>query len=373
MSSLVRQMIRPIRVGLHHKSSIIFQQIQPFPVQGLISILPLHTSAVVERARQSTRLRKRKVYMDNKKKKEERLRKNPPPIPHKVQLMLKAKGFGSKPIDWRARDEKPFPFDDTWDEQWFTWRRLSVPEALSCLREHYHPTQLDNPNGIVLARIEIDMSASRKEKYIEAFTKMVPLYNAFERGVSEKMILAFAKNEESLDAARNAGATKVGGLDLIEDISKGKVEVIDYDYFLAHDDISLELRPLLGVLREKFPKKTLGTIGTDLEKMVKTFKNGQLVEVKKPKSTLGYNDDPAFGYCEAQVGRLGMPDDQIFENFTNILESLRESAPKRSGGFITRVQFYMDGYLKSKFSVHHDLIDDAKYKAQIKNLNAVNQ
>lgn len=49
---------------------------------------------------------------------------------------------------------------------------------------------------------------------------MVPLYNAFERGVSEKMILAFAKNEESLDAARNAGATKVGGLDLIEDISK---------------------------------------------------------------------------------------------------------------------------------------------------------
>lgn len=57
-------------------------------------------------------------------------------------------------------------------------------------------------------------------RYIEAFTKMVPLYNAFERGVSEKMILAFAKNEESLDAARNAGATKVGGLDLIEDISK---------------------------------------------------------------------------------------------------------------------------------------------------------
>ena len=129
---------------------------------------------------------------------------------------------------------------------------------------------------------------------------------------------------------------------------------------------------MLGVLREKFPKKLLGTIGSDLEKMVKTFKNGQLVEVKKPKTTLGYNDDPAFGYCEVQVGRLGMPDDQIFENFTNILESLRESAPKRSGEFITRVQFYMDGYLKSKFSVHHDLIDDTKYKTHIKTLDARN-
>ena len=55
---------------------------------------------------------------------------------------------------------------------------------------------------------------------------MVPLYNAFERGVSEKMILAFAKNEESLDAARNAGATKVGGLDLIEDISKVRSKIL---------------------------------------------------------------------------------------------------------------------------------------------------
>ena len=49
---------------------------------------------------------------------------------------------------------------------------------------------------------------------------MVPLYHAFERGVSEKLILVFAKNEASLDAARKAGAEMVGGVDLIEDIAK---------------------------------------------------------------------------------------------------------------------------------------------------------
>jgi hypothetical protein len=54
----------------------------------------LHTSAIVERARQSTRIRKRKVAVENKKKKEERLRKNPPPLPKKIQLMLIAKGLG---------------------------------------------------------------------------------------------------------------------------------------------------------------------------------------------------------------------------------------------------------------------------------------
>ena len=47
---------------------------------------PLHTSDVVERARQSTRIRKKKINDANKKKKEERLRKNPPPIPKKVIL-----------------------------------------------------------------------------------------------------------------------------------------------------------------------------------------------------------------------------------------------------------------------------------------------
>ena len=58
----------------------------------IFSAVSLHTSATVERARQSTRIRKRKVYLANKKKKEERLRKNPPPLPKKIQLMLKAKG-----------------------------------------------------------------------------------------------------------------------------------------------------------------------------------------------------------------------------------------------------------------------------------------
>ena len=67
----------------------------------------------------------------------------------------------------------------------------------------------------------------------------------------------------------------------------------------------------MSSFRDKFPKKQSGTVGTDVSKMVKTFTNGQMVDVKKPKSTLGYNDDPSFGYSEAMVGRLGMPDPEI--------------------------------------------------------------
>jgi len=300
--------------------------------------------------------------MENKKKKEERLRKNPPPIPYKVQLMLRSKGFGSKPLEWRALDTRPFPTDDVWSEKDFTWKRLSVEEALECLREHYHPTMLNNPSGIVWARVEFNMSGAKKDRYMEPFSKMVPLYHPFERGVAEKTIMVFAKNEEALQVARDAGVERAGGLDLVDDIAKGKVEVIDYDHFLAHDDISLELKPLLGILREKFPKKTNGTVGTDIEKLVKTFTNGQLVDVKKPKTTLGYKDDPSFGYCQAMVGRLDMPAAEIEVNLSTLLASVKEAAPRKSSDFITRVEFYMDGYLKSKFSLHHELIGDKLFK-----------
>ena len=57
---------------------------------NLAPMCALHTSEVVERARQSTRIRKKKINDANKKKKEERLRKNPPPIPKKVGFVAGA-------------------------------------------------------------------------------------------------------------------------------------------------------------------------------------------------------------------------------------------------------------------------------------------
>ena len=52
---------------------------------------------------------------------------------------------------------------------------------------------------------------------------------------------------------------------------------------------------------------------------------------------------------------------------TTILETLKEGAPKRSsGGFVTRCELYIEGPLKCKFSVHHDLVDDEKYRNYVK-------
>ena len=272
---------------------------------------PLHTSALLERARQSTRIKKRKQNLANKKKKEERLRKNPPPLPKKVQLMLKAKGLSAKPKPWRQLDLRPFPSDSAWSERHHSWARLDVSEALDCLREHAHPSLLDLPNSLVWAKLEFNMANVKKDKYIESFTKMVPIYHPYERGVAEKHILVFCKTQEEIKLAEDAGAKKAGGSDLVLDILKGKTDVSDFDHFLATEEMALELKPLLGILRDKFPKKNLGNVSNDIEKLIKTFSHGMLINVKKPARTLGYEEDPSYAVADVTLGRLNQQDSEI--------------------------------------------------------------
>ena len=45
-------------------------------------------------------------------------------------------------------------------------------------------------------------------RYLEPFNKMVPIFHPFERGVAEKVILAFAQDPEAQKAAREAGAAR---------------------------------------------------------------------------------------------------------------------------------------------------------------------
>jgi len=302
----------------------------------------------------------------NKKKKEERLRKNPPPLPQKVVLMLKSKGLSGKPIPWRKVDEKPFPVDQVWSELQFTWNRLEVEDALEALREHYDPTMLNQPDAIVWAKVEFNMAAAKQDKFIDEFSKMVPIYHPFESGLAAKQILVFVEDPEVQKAALDAGASKAGGMDMIEEIAKGRLDVAEFDYFLAHDDLVKSLKPLVGVLREKFPKKMDGTVGTNLEKMVKTFSHGILTTVKKPKKTLGYEDDASYGYCEMAVGRLSMESRLVSENLTTLLETVAEKRPTSKKEFITKCQLYVDGPFNNKYAVIHDLVEDVKYRKHIR-------
>ena len=116
--------------------------------------------------------------MANRKKREERLRKNPPPLPYKVQLMLKAKrllgpwrklrpGTGKKTVYNYAKstvrsakeqlfsrlaDESvlEFPVDNVYFTHDFCYRRYTLEEAVNELRAHYEVRS----NGITCTGLE---------------------------------------------------------------------------------------------------------------------------------------------------------------------------------------------------------------------------
>ena len=54
----------------------------------------------------------------------QRLRKNPPPIPYKVELMLKSKGLWGPPKPLREPDtDLPFPQDDVYFADDYAYKR----------------------------------------------------------------------------------------------------------------------------------------------------------------------------------------------------------------------------------------------------------
>jgi len=96
--------------------------------------------------------------------------------------------------------------------------------------------------------------------------------------------------------------------------------------------------------------------------------------VVKAKPTLGYVDDPTYGSCQVQVGRLNMPDVEVLGNITTLLQTMKENEPRRtSGGFVTRCELYVEGLLDKKFSICHDLVDDFKWKEFVKSRDIAGQ
>ena len=91
-----------------------------------------------------------------------------------------------------------------------------------------------------------------------------------------------------------------------------------------------------------FLHKTIleGTVGTDVPLLVSTWCRGMDVTVKKVKPSLGYVEEPDYGFCEASIGKLDMDVDKLEANLTALLYALHEQRPMKRRDkdetFITR-------------------------------------
>lgn len=58
----------------------------------------------------------------------------------------------------------------------------------------------------------------------------------------------------------------------------------------------VHMKPLIGILREKVPQKKNGTVGADIKKMVRTFRTGIEVQVKKLTPSIFVAKQPDYGW-----------------------------------------------------------------------------
>lgn len=129
------------------------------------------------------------------------------------------------------------------------------------------------PNAPIFAHIELNMQGEKTTRFVENFQRMAMIQHKFDHG-EERKIIAFAKGQELLQAASQAGATLVGGPELVKDLQSGDIVASEYQYMVAHPNILPDLVPVRGLLKRKFPNPKNGSLGVDLAAMVQKFMNG---------------------------------------------------------------------------------------------------
>ncbi|KAH8316020.1 hypothetical protein KR074_007630 [Drosophila pseudoananassae] len=284
------------------------------------TIRRLHLSAVNEAARKGTRekARKKKVKVEVKKVGF---------IPHNQRN----KKINVKRADKHVDDSwKQVPKDDCYVGRYYRWPVYSVAEAIQCHRETHHPSMYNVPNAPLNVDIELNMQGEKATRFVDNFQRMAMIPHKFEHG-EERKIIVFTKGNNEIVEARDAGASLVGGVELIKDITNGELLLSDYQYIIAHPNILPELVALRGLMKRKFPNPKSETLGVNLAEMIIKFSNGISYSAAKDE----YQQN--FGLITASVGTLDMDEQKLEENIKFLLQDVNAMRPKREGRFITRV------------------------------------
>lgn len=132
-------------------------------------------------------------------------------------------------------------------------------------------------------------------------------------------VLVFAAGERA-DAARAAGADIVGSDELIDEVSKGR---LDYDAVVATPDLMGKVGRLGKVLgpRGLMPNPKTGTVTTDVAKAVTDIKGGKIEFRVDKHSNLHFI-----------IGKASFTETQLAENYQAAYEEVMRAKPSSSKG-----------------------------------------
>ena len=143
---------------------------------------------------------------------------------------------------------------------------------------------------------------------------------ALPSGTGRTLRVAVFAAGEAADAARAAGADKVGADDLAAEVEAGQM---DFDLAIA----TPEMMPLVGRLgrtlgpRGLMPNPKTGTVTQDVGKAVEEFKGGK-VEYRTDR----------YGNVHVRLGKASFDDAKLEANFRAVLDEIQRAKPASAKG-----------------------------------------
>ena len=138
-----------------------------------------------------------------------------------------------------------------------------------------------------------------------------------------------AFTDGSIEEAKAAGASLAGGVELIDDIAKGNVD-IDFEVCVATPTMMRHLGKIARVLWPKglMPNPKAGTVSPDLTTAIKEIAAGKF-EFKNDKQ----------GNVHSIFGKLGFGKEKLIENLNYFINLVNEIKPSGAKGIYMNAAF----------------------------------
>jgi large subunit ribosomal protein L1 len=194
-------------------------------------------------------------------------------------------------------------------------QHYSLDEAISLLKK----TSNAKFNETIDIAINLGIDAKKSDQNVRG-SMVLP------NGTGKTLrVIVFAQSEQ-VDAAKNAGADKVGFEDLAEEIKSGFSE---FDVVIATPDTMRIVGQLGKILGPKgmMPNPKDGTVTKNVEDAVIKAKTGQI----------RFRNDKG-GVVHCPIGKIDFSEESIKENLESLLGAIMKSKPSSAkGAFIKKV------------------------------------
>ncbi|CAF0986044.1 unnamed protein product [Didymodactylos carnosus] len=224
------------------------------------------------------------------------------------------------------------PVDRVWLVNEYPTQYWPVETAIKWHAEMAQPAMLNSMDSFVWAKLRLDMTTSKKTKFLDNIRGLVTFPNYFDDRPKKNVVL-FCRLPDHLKAAERQGAYMYGYSDLIKQFERGDISDLNYEYVLCAPDVYADILHLRKkISKEKFPNPNNGSLHPNVENMLEKFIRGKEYESTK------YEDAKAI--LELRIGIINMGEEKLIENLKTLIQQVCTHRETKLGSFVTSCSLY---------------------------------